>query len=312
MTVPLLAIDDLHCHFGPVHAVRGVSLAVAPGETLGLVGESGSGKTTLAKSIVGLVRPSAGRIAVDGQDLAIATARQRFALRRTVQFVFQDPFASLNPRKRVATLIREPLDVHRIGTAAERDARVRWLMDRVGLRPEWGARMPHEFSGGQRQRIGIARALALNPRLIVADEPVSALDVSIQAQVINLLADLRAELGIAYLIISHDLALIETFAHRIAVMYLGEIVEIGTAAALWQAPRHPFTRALIDAVPLPDPALARARRPILRGDPPSPMTHLPGCAFAPRCPVAVARCHVERPALRQVSAERQAACHLAG
>ncbi|MCX7384632.1 MAG: ABC transporter ATP-binding protein [Alphaproteobacteria bacterium] len=312
--IPLLAIEDLHCRFdtpgGPLHAVRGVSLEVAAGETLGLVGESGSGKTTLAKSIVGLVRPTAGRILLEGQDLATADRTARFAARRAVQFVFQDPFASLNPRRRVAQLIREPLDVHRIGTAAERDARVAWLMARVGLRPEWGHRLPHEFSGGQRQRIGIARALSLTPRLIVCDEPVSALDVSIQAQVINLLADLQRELGIAYLVISHDLALVETFAHRIAVMYLGRIVEIGPAAEVWRQPHHPFTRALIDAVPVPDPAIARLKRPILEGDPPSPLGTPPGCAFAPRCPLAVARCHTEPPLLRPVGEKRIASCHL--
>ena len=311
---PILAIQDLHCRFdtpsGPLHAVRGVSLTVNPGETIGLVGESGSGKTTLAKSIVGLVTPTAGRILLDGQDLATASRAARFAARRAVQFVFQDPFASLNPRRRVAQLIREPLDVHRIGTSSERDARVAWLMDRVGLRPEWGSRLPHEFSGGQRQRIGIARALALNPRLIVCDEPVSALDVSIQAQVINLLADLQRELGIAYLVISHDLALVETFAHRIAVMYLGQIVEHGPAAEIWRRPRHPFTSALIDAVPVPDPAIARVKRPILEGDPPSPLGTPPGCAFAPRCAQATARCTAEAPALRIVAADHAAACHL--
>ncbi len=312
----LLAIEDLHCRFdtpgGPLHAVRGVSLTVNAGETVGLVGESGSGKTTLAKAIVGLVSPASGRILLDGRDLAAATRAERFAAKRAVQFVFQDPFASLNPRRRVAQLIREPLDVHRIGTSAERDARVAWLMDRVGLRPEWGSRLPHEFSGGQRQRIGIARALALNPRLIVCDEPVSALDVSIQAQVINLLADLQRELGIAYLVISHDLALVETFAQRIAVMYLGQIVELGPAAEVWRAPRHPFTSALIDAVPVPDPAIARARRSILDGDPPSPLATPPGCAFAPRCPLAVARCHTSAPQSRLVDPRHWAACHVAG
>jgi len=255
---PLLSIRDLVCSFktarGVVRAVRGVSLDVFPGETVGLVGESGCGKTTLAKSIVGLVQPVSGSIRLDTTELVGLSRTARASLARDVQFIFQDPFSSLNPRRTAEALIREPLDVQRIGTASERTERVEWLMHRVGLRPDWKRRYPHEFSGGQRQRIGIARALALSPKLIVCDEPVSALDVSVQAQVINLLADLQREFNVAYLMITHDLALVEAFARRIAVMSLGEIVEIGTSSEVWNAPKHPFTRQLIDAIPLPDPA----------------------------------------------------------
>ncbi len=254
---PLLSITDLHCSFhtgrGLVRAVQGVSLQVNRGETLALVGESGCGKTTLARCVLGLQRPDSGEILLDGQDLAAMSRRQRRAVSARVQCVFQDPFASLNPRKRVAALIREPLDVHGVGTPQDRRARVADLMDRVGLRADWADRFPHEFSGGQRQRIGIARALSLNPRLIICDEPVSALDVSVQAQIINLLWELQRDLGVSYLFISHDLVLVENFADRVAMMAEGRIVETGPAAEVWRDPQHAFTRSLIDATPIPDP-----------------------------------------------------------
>ncbi len=259
---PVLSIRNLVCNFettrGLVQAVRDVSLDIREGETLGLVGESGCGKTTLAKSVVGLVQPVSGSIRVDGVE-RVGTPAGQGPLARQVQYIFQDPYSSLNPRRTAETLIRDPLDVQKVGTKAERIDRVEWLMERVGLRPEWKRRYPHEFSGGQRQRIGIARALALSPKLIVCDEPVSALDVSVQAQVINLLADLQREFNVAYLMISHDLALIETFADRVAVMYDGEIVETGKSSDVWNTPKHPFTRRLIDAIPLPDPDAVRRR-----------------------------------------------------
>ncbi len=251
---PLLSVRDLSCRYetrdGPLWAVRDVDLDVMPGETVGLVGESGCGKSTLARCIVGLTPASGGSIRLDGEEL-LTRRGPSLAQRRQMQFVFQDPFASLNPRRRVEALIREPLDVHRIGTPAERTRRARELMERVGLHPDWGRRFPHEFSGGQRQRIGIARALALSPRLIICDEPVSALDVSVQAQVVNLLDALQRELGVAYLFISHDLALVEIFAQRVAVMYQGRIVEQGSSAEIWRNPSHPFTRTLIEAIPIP-------------------------------------------------------------
>ena len=257
MSDPLLSIRAVHCSYqgsrGVVHALRGVSLDLAPGETLALVGESGCGKTTLARCILGLQRPDSGQILLNGRDLVPLTRRQRREISAQVQCVFQDPFSSLNPRKRVSALIREPMDVQNTGTPRERDARVRELMEQVGLRPDWAARFPHEFSGGQRQRIGIARALALNPRVIVCDEPVSALDVSVQAQIINLLHALQRDLGLSYLFITHDLTLVENFADRVALMYLGEIVESGPAREVWRNPQHEFTRTLIDAIPIPDP-----------------------------------------------------------
>ncbi len=304
----LLEIRGLSCRFetrdGPLWAVRDVDLDVAPGETLGLVGESGCGKSTLARAIVGLNRAVSGAIRLDGADL-LAQPRMTPAQRRDVQFVFQDPFASLNPRRTAETLIREPLDVHRIGTRDERRARVAELMRLVGLRPDWAGRYPHEFSGGQRQRIGIARALALSPRLIVCDEPVSALDVSIQAQVVNLLAALQRELGVAYLFISHDLALVEMFAHRVAVMYRGQIVETGGSAEVWRNPAHPFTRMLIDAIPLPDPNIPR--RPLRPALPAVPSSGL--CAFLPRCPDVLQVCRQVPPPLAAHSAGRTARCH---
>jgi ABC-type glutathione transport system ATPase component len=259
MSVPLLSIHDLHCSYhgsrGIVRAVQGVSLDVGAGETLALVGESGCGKTTLARCILGLQKPDSGQILLNGRDLVPLSRHGRRSVSGQVQCVFQDPFSSLNPRKRVAALIREPMDVQKMGSPDEREARVRDLMEQVGLRPEWARRFPHEFSGGQRQRIGIARALALNPSLIVCDEPVSALDVSVQAQIINLLYELQRDLKLSYLFITHDLTLVENFADRVALMYLGQIVETGPAQQVWRDPQHEFTKRLIDAIPIPDPGI---------------------------------------------------------
>ncbi|SMH53789.1 ATP-binding cassette domain-containing protein [Mesorhizobium australicum] len=254
---PLLSVRDLHCSFettrGHVHAVQGVSLDLNVGETLALVGESGCGKTTLARCILGLQRATSGEVLLDGENLVGLSRREARRHRPRMQCVFQDPFASLNSRKRVEDLIREPLDVHRIGTAAERRRQVQELMERVGLRPDWGKRFPHEFSGGQRQRISIARALALRPAVLICDEPVSALDVSVQAQIVNLLWELQRDLGMSYLFITHDLMLVENFADRVAMMYKGRIVEEGRAVDVWRSPRHEFTKTLIDAIPIPDP-----------------------------------------------------------
>ncbi|MCB1397595.1 MAG: ABC transporter ATP-binding protein [Rhodobacter sp.] len=256
MSTPLLSIEDLHVSFRVgkqmIHPVRGISLTLERGETLALVGESGCGKTTLARTILGLQAPSAGRIQFLGNEIAGLDRHALKPYRRHIQCVFQDPFSSLNPRKRVEQLIREPLDIHKIGDPAERLRRAHAMMERVGLPPDWGRRFPHEFSGGQRQRIGIARALVMQPDLLICDEPVSALDVSIQAQIINLLWELKRDMGLSYLFISHDLMLVETFADRVAMMYKGEIVETGPARAVWSNPQHDFTRRMIDAIPVPD------------------------------------------------------------
>jgi oligopeptide transport system ATP-binding protein len=324
MNQPLLQVDDLVVHFPVrrgglfggarevVHAVDGVNLRIDPGETVGLVGESGCGKSTTARAVVGLYRPTAGRIVFDGQDLALARPAELRALRRRFQIVFQDPFSSLNPRMTVGALIGEPLAIHGIGTAAERPTRVAELMELVGLRPDQVSRYPHEFSGGQRQRVAIARALAPGPELIVLDEPVSALDVSIQSQIMRLLADLQARLGLTYLMIAHDLAVIGQMCRRVAVMYLGKVVEEAERDALYRLPLHPYTRALFSAVPVPDPEVERRRRRIiLPGDVPSPIDPPTGCRFHTRCPIAVARCAVEEPALRAVAPGGRVACHLA-
>ncbi|OJU29688.1 MAG: hypothetical protein BGN94_14855 [Rhizobiales bacterium 68-8] len=253
----LLSVRDLHCSFettrGTVHAVRGVSLDLAPGETLALVGESGCGKTTLARCILGLQKPDSGEIRLGGDNLVGLSRREARRYRPRMQCVFQDPFSSLTPRRRVEDLIREPLDVQGIGTPAERRRKTSELMERVGLRPDWGRRFPHEFSGGQRQRIGIARALSLRPSVLICDEPVSALDVSVQAQIINLLWELQRDMGLSYLFITHDLMLVENFADRVAMMYQGRIVEEGPAQEIWRNPQHAFTQSLIDAIPIPDP-----------------------------------------------------------
>jgi oligopeptide/dipeptide ABC transporter ATP-binding protein len=298
-----------------IRAVDGVSLDVAEGETLALVGESGSGKSTTARLVLRLLAPTSGSVRFGGEDVLAAGRGDLRRLRRSMGVVFQDPYASLDPRMTVGAIVAEPLAVHRVGGAgaAGRRARREQALDRlalVGLAPEHGDRYPHEFSGGQRQRIAIARALALEPRLVVLDEPVSALDSSIQAQVLNLLADLRERMGLSYLLIAHDLAVVRQAADRIAVMYLGRLVETAPAEALYRRPRHPYTVALLSAVPLPDPAHERSRAPtVLAGEPPNPVSPPAGCPFHPRCPRAQERCSVERPPLAPLERGHLAACH---
>ena len=292
-----------------VKAVDGVSFKVQAGETLCLVGESGCGKSTVGKLILRLMTPTAGRIVLDGTDVTELDESAVRVHRRRVQMIFQDPYASLNPRLTAATIVGEPLENFEAISAAEREARVAALLERVGLRTDALRRYPFEFSGGQRQRLGIARALAVNPSLIVADEPVSALDVSVQAQVLNLLMDLQEEFGLAYLFISHDLGVVEHIGHRIAVMYLGEIVELADKDDLFATPLHPYTEALISAAPVPDPR-ARRERLLIEGDVPSPIDPPPGCRFHTRCPFAIARCRSEVPELREIAPRHHVACHL--
>jgi oligopeptide/dipeptide ABC transporter ATP-binding protein len=317
---PLLQVDGLKKHFpvrkgllrrtvGYVYAVDDVSFTIRPGETLGLVGESGCGKTTVGRAVLRLIEPTAGTIRLDGRDITGLGKTELRPYRQAMQIIFQDPFSSLNPRMRAGDIVGEPLKVHGSGSRKERRERVAELFQRVGLRSAQMDNFPHQFSGGQRQRIGVARALALNPKLIIGDEPVSALDVSIQAQVINLLIDLQCDLKLSYLFISHNLAVVEHISHRIAVMYLGRIVEYTDKATLFTRPLHPYTEALLAAVPVPDPAIKRAKR-VVQGDVPSPMKPPLGCHFHPRCPYAEARCRSEAPALREVEAGHQVACHL--
>ena len=308
----LLVVEGLAKHYGAARAVDGIDFAIAPGETLALVGESGCGKSTTARLALRLIEPTAGEIRFDNQYITKLDGAPLRTLRRRMQMVFQDPFASLNPRMTVGQTLAEPLALHGIGRRAERRGRVQALLGLVGLPAGAAERYPHEFSGGQRQRIGIARALAVEPALIVCDEPVSALDVSIQAQVVNLLADLQARTGVAYLFIAHDLAVVKHVAHRVAVMYLGRIVETGPKDVVFSRPRHPYTRALLAAIPRPDPHRARPA-PVAAGEAPSPLAIPPGCRFHTRCPFAAARCREDDPALLPdpLDPRRLAACHFA-
>lgn len=293
-----------------VYAVDDVSFHVEAGETLGMVGESGCGKSTVGRTILRLIEPTAGQIIIDNQDVAKISHAEMRSFRREMQIIFQDPYASLNPRMTAGQIVGEPLRVHSIANGSEIKDRVADLFQRVGLRKDQINRYPHEFSGGQRQRIGIARALALGPKLIIADEPVSALDVSIQAQVINLLMDLQDEFGIAFLFIAHDLSVVERLSHRVAVMYLGRIVEIADRTSLFEHPQHPYTQALLSAVPVADPNRKKVQRTILNGDIPSPMSPPPGCPFHTRCPVAEASCKVDVPRLKEITPGHQVSCLL--
>jgi dipeptide transport system ATP-binding protein len=289
-----------------LQAVSGISFAIQPGRTLAVVGESGCGKSTLGRMVALIEPPAAGTLRLDGIDAVDPPPAERTRLRRTVQLVFQNPYGSLNPRKKIGAILEEPLAINTGLPRAERTARAREMMAKVGLRPEHYGRYPHMFSGGQRQRIAIARALVLNPKLLVADEPVSALDVSIQAQVVNLLLDLQERMGIAYLFISHDLRVVRQVSHDVAVMYLGRIVEQGEAESLFAKPTHPYTRALVSAIPVLGP---RRERLLLQGDPPNPVDVPSGCAFHTRCPFAIAQCRAATPALRPLADGRQVACH---
>ncbi len=318
---PLVEVRNLVKHFpvtggvllrevARVHAVDGVSLAIKPGETLGLVGESGCGKSTLGRLILRLEEPTSGDVLFEGKNiLAYDTERMR-AMRESMQVIFQDPFSSLNPRKSVAHIVGEPLLVHGMKNRSEREERVQYLLEVVGLRREHMRRYPHQFSGGQRQRIGVARALALNPRLIICDEAVSALDVSIQAQVINLLQDLQDEFNLTYLFISHDLSVVEHISDRVAVMYLGKVVELAGKQTLYNNPLHPYTQALLGAAPIPDPH-REVRHTILKGDVPSPINPPSGCRFHTRCPYAEQICKDHEPELKELAAGHTAACHFA-
>jgi peptide/nickel transport system ATP-binding protein len=320
MNTALLEVRNLRKHYTapkrwlqpaqpPIQAVDDVSFSVARGETLSLVGESGCGKTTTAKSVLRLVEPTAGSVKLAGEELVGLGREALRERRRQMQIIFQDPYASLNPRLSAGEIVAEPLRNFGVGDARERAERVQWLFSKVGLRPEAAKKFPHEFSGGQRQRLGIARALALQPKLIVCDEPVSALDVSVQAQVVNLLMDLQEEFGIAYLFVAHDLAVVRHISHRVAVMYLGHIVEVADRDTLFAAPRHPYTEILMSAVPVPNPRTP-ARRILLQGDPPSPANPPTGCRFHTRCPLAQPVCAQEKPPLSaRGNGEQLVACH---
>jgi oligopeptide/dipeptide ABC transporter ATP-binding protein len=320
MTAPLLQVVDLKKHFpirggmfgrtsATVHAVDGITFHVAAGETLGLVGESGCGKSTAGKAILKLIDPTSGTVRLMGKRIDSLSRAAMWQHRRDLQVVFQDPYSSLSPRLSAGDIVAEPLTNFGIATGAEARERVAWLFEKVGLRPEQMSKYPHEFSGGQRQRLGIARALAVRPKLIVADEPVSALDVSVQAQVINLLTDLQTEFGVSFLFVAHDLAVVEHISHRVAVMYLGKIVEIADRRTIFARPQHPYTEALLSAAPQPNPRLKK-KRIILTGDVPSPINPPPGCRFHTRCPYAEARCRVEEPPIKELAPGHMVACHL--
>jgi peptide/nickel transport system ATP-binding protein len=320
MTEPLLQVRDVKTHFpvrggllgrvrGTVKAVDGVAFDIQRGETLGLVGESGCGKSTLGRTLLRLIEPTAGSIRFEGQELTGLSQRQLRPLRRRMQLIFQDPYASLNPRMTVRDIVGEPFAIHGLASGREREEKVGALLDLMGLPREALERYPHEFSGGQRQRIGIARSIAMRPDLVIADEPISALDVSIQAQIVNLLVDLQRELKLTYLFIAHDLKIVEYISTRVAVMYLGKIVELAGSEELYRRPRHPYTQALLSAVPVPDPDHERTRI-ILQGDVPSPLAPPPGCAFHPRCPHAFERCRRETPPLYALGNGHPAACFL--
>jgi oligopeptide/dipeptide ABC transporter ATP-binding protein len=319
----VLDVRDLKKHFpvrkgvlrtivGQVYAVDGVSFSIAPGETLGLVGESGCGKSTVARAVLRLVEPTAGEVRILGRDILPLTKSEMRPYRRQAQIIFQDPFSSLNPRMSAGEIVGEPLRVHGIGAKKERREKVAALFERVGLRPSQMGSLPHQFSGGQRQRIGIARALALDPQLIVGDEPVSALDVSIQGQIINLLEDLQTRLNLSFLFIAHDLAVVRHISDRVAVMYLGRLVEVADRDEIYAHPAHPYTKALLDAAPIPDPSIERVRAPrALQGEIPSPLTPPPGCVFHTRCPIAGEECRREVPRARQIGTRHVVACHKA-
>jgi oligopeptide/dipeptide ABC transporter ATP-binding protein len=319
----LLQVDDLKMHFpiyrgvfqrqvGAVRAVDGVSFDVRRGETLGLVGESGCGKSTTGRTILQLYKPTSGNVTFDGKDLVNLKGEQMRQMRRKMQMIFQDPYASLNPRMTVAQLVGEPLMVHNVATGAEINERVAHLLELVNLNPAFASRYPHEFSGGQRQRIGVARALALQPSFVICDEPISALDVSIQAQVVNLLEELQEQFNLTYLFIAHDLSMVRHISDRVAVMYLGVIVELATRDELYAKPLHPYTQALLSAVPIPDPvADAKRKRTILQGDVPSPANPPSGCRFRTRCPIAEAVCAETRPEFREIRPGHFVACFFA-
>jgi len=316
----LLTVDDLKVHFpikkglfsrtvGYVYAVDGVSLTLRKGETIGLVGESGCGKTTTGMAILRLIEPTAGKVTLQGMDVSRMTKSQLSTMRKKIQIIFQDPYSSLNPRMTVNQILSDPMEIHGVYQGRERKDRIAYLLEKVGLTPEQGRRYPHEFSGGQRQRIGIARALALNPQVIIGDEPVSALDVSIQAQIINLLIDLQEEFQLSYIIIAHDLAVVEYICDRIAVMYLGKIVETASYRDLYISPKHPYTQALLSAVPVPDPRAVKDRT-ILKGDVPSPINPPSGCYFHPRCAHRMEGCDQGEPALKDIGGNHYVACYL--